>query len=330
MNKFWNSVVTSLFLVVLLSVTLVVPIQNVFAQGAGQGLEIGPPLLDLKANPGQTLTAQIRLRNVTTQPLVARAQYEDFVSSGEDGQPKLLLEGSGETSPYSIKSWLSTTPNMTLNAQEQKTITLTITVPADAAPGGHYGVVRFTGAPPEVDESAVSLSASIGTLVLINVSGDVREEAKFAELFSSQDGKKRNLFEYGPITITARIQNSGNIHIQPSGVIRVTNMFGKEVGSFQLNQNKGNVLPASIRKFEQKLDKKLLFGRYTVQADLVYGAEKNIINAKHTFWVVPYKLIAIGIISIALLIFFVRTYNRFILSRAGKRETNNGDSKKSK
>lgn len=329
MNKFWDSIVAPLFLVVLLSVTLVVPIQNVFAQGAGQGLEIGPPLLDLKADPGQTLTAKIRIRNVTAEPLVARAQYEDFVSNGEDGQPKLLLDASGEASPYSIKNWLSTTPNITLDAQEQKTVTLTITVPTDAAPGGHYGVVRFTGAPPEVDESAVSLSASIGTLVLVNVSGDVKEEAKFAELFTSQNGKKRSTFEYGPITIISRIQNSGNVHFQPSGVVRVTNMFGKEVGNFQLNQNKANILPASIRKFEQTLHKKLLFGRYTVQTDLVYGADKKIINAKHTFWVIPYKIIAGIIILTALIVFFFRSYNRFILSRAREKESN-GTSKKTK
>ena len=96
-------------------------------------------------------------------------------------------------------------------------------------------------------------------------------------------------------------------------------MFGKEVASFQLNQNKGNILPASIRKFENTLEKKLLFGRYKVQADLVYGSEKKIITASHTFWVIPYKLILLAIAIIVLLYFLIRGYNRVILKRANRK-----------
>lgn len=327
MNKFWKTLATPLIVAILIFVAVAMPVGHVFAQGAGQGLEISPPLLDLKTDPGQTISRSIRLRNVTTQTLVARAQYNDFVASGEDGQPKLLLN-STESSPFSIKAWLSSIETITLAPQEQKTITLTINVPGDASPGGHYGVIRFTGTPPEVEESAVSLSASIGTLVLVNVSGAVKEEAKVAELFTAdKNGKKRTLFEYGPIVITARIENVGNIHIQPSGVIRVSNMFGKEVASYQVNKNKGSVLPASIRKFEQTLDKKLLFGRYQIQADLVYGADNKIISSYQTFWAIPYKLIAIGIATIVALIFFIRGYNRLILKRARRKTTDAGKNK---
>ncbi len=316
MRRTWKALAISIIVTTLVVLTALVPASSVFSQSAGQGLEISPPLLDLKADPGQALTQQIRLRNVTTQTLVARAQYDDFVASGEDGQPKLLLDNN-TISPFSIKAWLSSIENITLAPNEQKTITLTIHVPKDAGPGGHYGVIRFTGAPPEVDESAVSLSASIGTLVLVNVSGNVKEEAKIAELFTSdKNAKKRTFFEYGPVLITARIENTGNVHIQPSGVIRVTNMFGKEVASYQLNQKKGNVLPSSIRKFEHTYDKKLLFGRYKIQADLVYGADNKIISSNMTIWAIPYKLISIALGVIVLLVFLVRGYNRYILKRA--------------
>lgn len=307
----------------------VLPLIRVQAQGAGQGLEISPPLLDLKADPGQTLQAQIKLRNVTGSTLVARAQYDDFVATGEEGQPKLLLD-SKEQSPYTIKEWLNSIPSVTLAPQQQKTVDLIIKIPNDASPGGHYGVIRFTGAPPEVDETAVSLSASIGTLVLVNVSGDVKEEAKIIELFTSQNGKKRGLFEYGPITLTTRVENTGNVHIQPTGTTRITNMFGREVQSYKFNETRGNVLPASVRKFESELKKKLLFGKYTVQSDLVFGADSKIISARHTFWVIPYKLIAIVLVGLALLVFFIRQYNRFVVSRAQRKETHGATKKKTK
>jgi hypothetical protein len=295
------------------------------SNGAGQGLEISPPLIDLKVNPGQTVQTQIRLRNVTTETVVTKAQYDDFVAKGEDGQPALLL-GANEQSPYSIKSWLSTIPSVRLAPGEQRTLAVSVKVPANAGPGGHYGVVRFTAAPPEVDQSAVSLSASVGTLILARVSGDISEKAQVAELYAAHNGHKSSLFEYGPLDVVTRIRNTGNVHFQPTGTVRVTNMFGKETASFSLNQNKGNVLPSSIRKFQNRLNKKLLFGRYTLQADVVYGSDQKIASASGSFWVIPYKLVIIAIALIAVLIWLGRSYNRYIIRRSANKN-NHGQSK---
>jgi hypothetical protein len=295
-------------------------------QGAGQGLEISPPLVDIKADPGQVIKTQLKVRNVTKETLVVEAEYNDFVASGEDGSPKILLKDE-EQSPYSIKDWLSTIPTATLAPRQQQTFDVTITVPKDASPGGHYGVVRYTGTPADAQGSGVSLSASIGTLMLVRVSGDVQESAKITELFSSRDGKKRTLFEYGPIGIVTKIENTGNVHIKPKGTIRVSNMFGKTVQDSQLNSSGGNVLPKSTRKFSQQLNKRLLFGKYKIQADVTYGEENKIISQTASFWVIPYKLVAISLALLALLIFLVTRYNKFIVKRSKKKQ-GNGHTKK--
>jgi len=309
---------------------LVVPSLASAQEGAGQGLEISPPLADIKANPGESKTVQIYVRNVTNQTLIVSGEVNDFVAAGEDGQPKLLLE-DGEDSPYSIKDWVKTLPKVTLAASERKAVSAVIDVPKDAGPGGHYGVIRFTGTPPELEGTGVSLSASVGTLVLVNVSGNVVEKAKVAEIYTAnQKGKKQSVFEYGPITIGLRLQNEGNVHFKPSGNVRVTNTWGKEVATFKLNEQGSNVLPASVRKYEQKLDKKLLFGRYKVQADVVYGSGSTIISATKVFWVIPYKLIVVALALIALIIFLIRRYNRAIVKRAGKKQGQNAGKRKQK
>lgn len=297
------------------------------AQGSGgQGLEIAPPLLDLKADPGQVLKAQIRVRNVTQSKLVTTAQFEDFVAQGEEGQPKILLNPN-EKSPYSLKEWLSTPNSVTLNPGQRETINLTITVPKNASPGGHYGLVRFTGVAPELQDSGVSLSASVGTLLLVNVSGNVTQSAKVAELYTSQNGKRKSLFEYGPIGVTTRVQNTGNIHIQPKGTIQITDIFGRNIYIGQLNESTRNVLPGSIRKFDNNYNKKLLFGPLKVKADLVYGTDNQIASATKTIWVIPYKLIAIVILAILLLVVILKGYNRYIIKRAS---TNNAQTKSKK
>lgn len=305
------------------------PLAIVNAQGGGQGLEISPPLLDLKADPGQTIKSEIRVRNVTKDTLVVKAQFEDFVASGEDGQPKILLNPE-EKSPYSIKDWLGTTETVTLAPEQRETIPITINVPQDASPGGHYGVVRFTGAPPELEGTGVSLSASVGTLILVNVAGDVKESASIEELFVSKDGKRAGLFEYGPLDFTLRIENDGNIHLQPKGTIQVTNMFGKTVYLSQLNQDSRNVLPGSIRKFEQSMGNKLLFGPYKLKADVVYGSNSQITSDTVTFWVIPYKIILGILLAILIVVFIFRRYNRFIINRASKNQNNGPQAKKPK
>jgi len=303
---------------VILAVFIAPSIAKAQTPAAGQGLEISPPLVDLKADPGQVVQGELRIRNVTAQTLVVSSEVNDFTAGGEDGQPKLLLE-EGETSPYSVKDWISTIPEVTLKSGEQQVVTITLSVPDTASPGGHYGVVRFTGTPPGLEGTGVSLSASIGQLILVNVSGNVTESARIAEIFTSQNNQRSGFFEYGPITLVERIENTGNVHIKPSGTVRVTNTFGNETAVFSLNENGGNVLPSSVRKFEQQLDKKLLFGRYTIQVDAVYGADSKITTASSTFWVIPYKLIIMTIAGIALIVFSIKRYNRHIVKRASRR-----------
>ncbi len=296
---------------------------------AGQGLEISPPLIELKADPGQTVSTQIKLRNVTKGALVTKDEINDFVAAGENGEPKLLLD-QNEQSPYSIKNWLSTIPSVTLQPGEQKVIPITMNVPMNASPGGHYGVVRFTGRPPEIEDTGVSLSASIGSLILVNVSGNVSEQAKISDMYTASGDKRRSIFEYGPINIVEKIQNTGNVHFKPKGTVRLTNMFGKEVASYQLNDKSGNVLPGSTRKFDQTYNKKLLFGRYKAQADVVYGSDSKILSRTISFWVIPYKLILIVIALIVLIIFGIKRYNRHIVKRAGKKSSSDKDEKKNK
>lgn len=285
---------------------------------SGQGLEISPPLIDKKVDPGQTLTVEIKVRNVTRSTLVTTGSVEDFVAQGEEGQAKLLIGQDVEPSTYTIRAWVTDIPSLTLAAGEQKVARVAITVPSNAGPGGHYGVIRFSGRPPELEGTGVSLSASIGTLVLLNVSGKQVVKASIAELYAAQNGKKNNFFQQGPITISERIKNEGNVHFKPTGTVRVTNTFGKEIAVLSINPKGGNVLPQSIRKFEQTLNKKNLFGRYTGTVDIQYAGQT--LNGSFSFWVLPLKAIGLVLGVIAILVIFLRLNNRQVAKRALKKK----------
>lgn len=307
-----------------LAVSAVTPAPNTTSPAAGQALEIAPPVLNISANPGQTVTTQIKLRDVSTSKLLVKSQVNDFVAAGEDGTPKLLLDNN-EPNPYSLKGWIDPLPDMLMEPREVKDLPVVIRVPANAAPGGYYGVVRFTATPPELEDTGVSLSASLGSLLLLRVNGAAKEGLEITEFSMNSGGKATTLFEATPITFVERLKNTGNIHEQPAGQITVTDMFGNKIGLVNVNLPPRNILPASIRKFEQKLDhtiigNKMLFGRYTANLVVTYGSNKQTVTKSLVFWVIPWRLIATVIVGLIvaffLLRFTIKRYNQSIIDRS--------------
>ena len=293
------------------------------APGAqGQALEIAPPVIYLTANPGQTITTQIFLRDISSGDLIVTGQTNDFVASGEDGTPKVILNDDSNN-PYSLKSWVVPPASLNLVPHEIKTMNITVNVPANASPGGHYGVIRFTATPPSLKDTGVSLSASLGSLVLLTVNGNIKHDLVLKDFSISHGGTTGTLFESGPVSFTERLQNTGNVHEQPSGEISVTNMFNKPVGSVGINHPPKNILPSSTRKFEQALDSsvignKKLFGRYKASLKITY--DKKTLTATKTFWVVPYRLIIVLALLLVAIFFALRAalkrYNRRVIEKA--------------
>lgn len=278
----------------------------------GQALEIAPPVVNLTADPGEVKKTNINLRDVADSALVVTGKINDFTANGEDGTPKLTLD-DGEESPYSIKTWIDPLKELTLKSREIATLPVTIRVPADAAPGGYYGVIRFTAVAPGISGNGVALSASLGALIFIRVNGDAKESMNVEEFYTADNrGTKNWLFESQPITFVTRTNNTGNVYEQPVGQITVKDMFGNAVASVNMNLEQRNVLPGSIRKFDSVMDKsnvgnRFLLGYYTAEITVHYGANDATTTSKLGFWVIPWRLALMVIGGIALLVIVIRT-----------------------
>jgi hypothetical protein len=299
---------------------------------SGQALEIAPPLIYLNVNPGQTVQTQVLIRDVSNSNVNVTGQVNDFVASGEDGTPKVLLDQTTKD-PYSLKDWVVTPTTLQLIPRQIKTLAVTLHIPDNASPGGHYGVIRFTATAPALNGgNGVALSASIGALMLVTVSGKITESMSVQEFSVNHSGKNGTLFQSGPVNFVERLKNTGNVHLQPSGQVVVTDMFGHKVGAVNVNLPPGNVLPDSVRKFSQPFDSTVignrrLFGHYTAKLTVSYGSPKKTLTSSLGFWVIPFKII--GIIIAALIIGFfglrysIRRYNQAVLRRAGRQSPPN-------
>lgn len=293
------------------------------ADTPGLGLEIGPSLVELTANPGQTVSFKIQLRDVTSAPIIATPQANNFSSKDEEGDPAILF--NDPETRYSLKEWVQLPQPFTLTPKELRTVAITINVPGNAEPGGHYAVVRFSASPGDPTAQSVALGESIGTLVLLKVNGQIKEDVAVEEFSTYHDKTKTSWFDHGPITFVERLRNRGSVHERPSGYVDIYNMSGGKVTTLIVNGNpQKNVLPDGIRRFEESWDAKgWRFGRYRADLNLLYGTNNLPLKSTIYFWIIPFKTIGLILLLILLLglllRFGLRTYARRVEKRYERR-----------
>lgn len=272
-----------------------------FAQAttsAGNGFRISPVRVEYTIEKGKTETFMISVENPTGGPVVAKPVVNDFIGSdNEDGEPRLILDDNAPSPKNSFKKLVTPINDTVLGPRERKDVQVTINVPEDASAGGYYGAVRFV---PEAVQGAgnVGLSASVGTIILVRVPGNLTERLDLVQISAARKTKQgdedvydaKSFFTSGDVAIMTRLKNNGDIHVKPFGKVQVKNMFGKVVQEFEFNNidPRANILPDSIRKFNNDLTNMKWFGRYTVEANLGYGdGGGELITARTSFWYIP-------------------------------------------
>ena len=273
----------------------------------GNGLRISPVRNDMIVKPGTSQTVDLYVTNVTDIPTELKGVVNDFIASeDESGKPRILLDENTEAPSHGLRRYVAKIDNFTLQPREQRIIKVKITMPADAAGGGYFGAVRFL--PKNVDESKnVSLTASVGSLFLVTVPGDVKEQASVESFNVSrgEKGKASNFFTNGTaLHATVRVRNSGNVQVQPFGKVALKK-GGKILSTYEINsvQPRGSVLPDSVRRFSVDFnDKAKTLGKYTVEANLGYGDKGQLITAKTNFIVVPLPILITVLICLLLII----------------------------
>jgi len=260
-----------------------------------KAVSLSPLTFELTANPGETVSNIIKVTNTDQNPVNVVIEIEDFAAIGEEGQ--VTLQPGEDASTYSLASWVSVSPRtLTIPGQDSGTVEFTISLPFDAEPGGHYASVLASVSAAQTP-GAVTITQKVGSLLLMNVAGDVEEKLHIEE-FSVEP-----FSEYGPVTILSRFENTGSVHMKPRGFIFIKNMFGQEVEKLDLPQR--NVLPRSIRRIEVPWGEKIMFGRYEATLTAIYGSTNQPLSSVTTFWVIPWKIVTAAAIGLIILLSFL-------------------------
>jgi len=297
-------------------------------KGTGNGLKIAPVRTDISIDKGTSRTISLFVEDITAFPVTVHGIINDFVASDdESGEPRIILDDTQRAPGNSFKSLISTVPTITLNPNERREVKVTLSVPPNAASGGYYGAIRFSPGNGENDKN-VALTASVGSIFLVRVPGNITEKLSVDSFGVSHNKKSGSLFSSGPITVETRFRNFGNIHVQPFGKIYIKNFSGKIIETIEINnaQPRGSVLPASVRKFDTPVQHKKFFGKYTAEGSFGYGSNGELLLAKKTFYIIPYKLIgviaAIVLFMIVVMPRLIKAYNSNIIRKASKPKQN--------
>lgn len=260
-----------------------------------------PPRFELFGNPGDTIVDKIRIKNGSDTNETYQMQVEDFKAQGDEGGVALIDPGSPSTT-FSLATWITVDPpRITIAPGEESTVNYTIRIPRNGEPGGHYASVLARRA-GQGSPGAAAVDTRVGSLILLRVSGNVTEKAH-VESFRAQE----SYAQHGPVTFVLRSANDGNVHVQPSGTIVITNMFGRKVTEIPLTQ--ANILPGSSRNITTTWDAKNPIGRYTATLVATYGQSKETLSATTSFIVFPLYLLVI-ILAIILVLFLLITQRK--------------------
>jgi len=280
-------------------------------QSTGNGLQITPTRTELQINPGEVKTFSITVKNVTQASVRAKVSLHDFESDGLSGDPKIIVDPQQERSPSSLEPFMKGLEDISLNPGESKVVTLTLDAPADAAPGAYYGAVRFTATPDFEEQSSddrqVTLTASVASLILVEVSGDITKQIQVrstkVERQTKEGFKAGSFFMQPPSHLAVEIKNNGNSFSKPFG--RVSIMKGsKEVYAYEINAKdpRGNILPKSVRIFRDEIKNVNSFGRYTANISVSHGDGGEILTQSVSFWYVPAWVIAVIVILLVAIV----------------------------
>lgn len=202
-----------------------------------QALQVSPYLVPVEAEPGDVHETTIQLKNNEQFVQLVRFHVKAFKAGDTEGVPEII----DDTRAVPVGWFQAPQREIALDPGETIPLDIKITIPPDAEPGGYYAAAFAKTRAPE-NAGVVGSSNEIGVLFFISVAGDVKRAAEVHNL-------QANTTQWTglPVAIAFSVKNTGNIHLQPKGIITITNIFSKQQKIITINDENKIILPESQR-----------------------------------------------------------------------------------
>lgn len=230
------------------------PVASAQSQPVNESIALSPASRDYKVNAGAELKDELTIINDGKVAYDFIVYSRPYSVSGEEYQANYTQVGPN-TDVYQWVRFSKTNyhiePNQTIK------IPYTVTVPATAAPGGHYGVI-FAETQPDGNASGTAIirKKRVGAVIYANVNGTYVNKGEFLDVslpfWQLQP----------PMSASIRVQNTGNSDFKDEIRLTVKDLFGG-VKYDAIKQYP--VLPQTTRKINVNWDQSPWFGIFRVE-----------------------------------------------------------------
>ena len=273
-------------------------------------------------DPGQTYDGSLTVIN----PVNATEDfnYKIYVApygvvDAEDG-----VDLVSETSYTQIKDWITLDQTTgTLKPNQVAEVPYHITVPADASAGGQYAaIVVSRDEQMDSDDSTVSVKDifEVASLIYGEVTGDTTRGGEIVE------NTIPSFVAAAPITLSATVTNTGNIHDNATIIIKATDVFsGKVIVGDDANTSTFSeiVMPESTRHIERNImDGLPMLGIVHVEQKIAWNGQVSE-EARDVIICPAWFIIAAGAVLgliIGLVIRIVRRHHKKRLQKKAKKQ----------
>lgn len=310
-------------------------------------LEVTPSPIVETVKPTERKTVELRIRNAGSDTERLKMELREF-ETNKQGQVTLH-----DSTPKNLEKWVTfSSPQFEIKSGGWYTQTLTFNVPNDAAFSYGFAILISRTEKAAPLPGRANIEGSVAVFTLVNVDRPGAKRSFSVESFEAS----RRLYEYLPATFSYSIKNTGNSIVRPEGNIFIQRSSTSEpISILKLNEAGSYIIPDTSRTFqnqwsdgfpvfqqqkqadnaESKLAlrwdlsqaQKLRFGHYVAKMVAVYNdGQRDIpIEAEIGFWVIPWKIMTLGLVVFVILIIGLLAIAKKTI-RIGRRARRNNSS----
>lgn len=257
-----------LFLGVVLGLFAAIPVSTAVLAAEDalvESITLSPVAKRYELKAGETKTDTLTVVNDGREPYDFIAYAKPYSVASENYVPDFTSNSTNSDAYRWVKF---DKPKYHLEAGASTTVGYTMTVPENAAPGGHYGVLFVETQPKEVvgGGNAVVRKKRVGAILYATVDGKY-------EIGGQQDSADIPLLQFeSPLTSTLKTSNNGNTDFIDSVSFRVSDIFG----TLKYEEKKDYpILPQTARKMKLEWKGAPSFGLYKVDLTSSFLDQKH-------------------------------------------------------
>jgi len=319
------------------AIFLLINTKLIFAADLNTSLGFAPDSLYLDLNPGETYNGEVILWSHDLNSITLYSAITTFKQVDKfPGTAAPLFENKDTIYPFSGTSWVTEVPSqVVLKEGGENTIHIPfkIKVPLNTKDGLYRVKITFTTNSDFESHSNVQTKNNllIGPAILITVGDNLKESLQFQNMTIRNNNTAfftdKDLYNSLPVKFTTSLVNDGQTYVTPIGDIVIYNWLNQEIDRIKFNKDKLSLIDNEIGLYntsweanQQFLDlivnNKISFGKLHAKLILTYSNENqsfNTLSSQTTFWVIPWKILIILILTI--ISFITLKIKKFINSK---------------